>query len=970
MIRTIVRTLGLATLGLAGAVPASAQFSDWDFQCIDPGTTTPYSNPFVVTSLLNDLMGVSMGVAGTVTYGDAGTPDPPGNDDIPCFTTTQTINVIGRFGFFIGPEGSIQDEFPSDTSASNFTDDFMSLTFGAPFSPGGSSSYVATSKNGTRTRFGTGGINLLFTGESNRYFRCQSAQNGIGIDLVVSVIGDAVQMSWLLTNQDAAAANIGLWFGAGLAMISNGSDVTGSSLSHYIPNTPTNFGLGAFGTKLGYVVNSSGGRPPLTEKRFRRAFNPTGFPQTVDYLFGQTSAYGMRLENGPTPSTTDNSGQSDATEANEFVQGQQFFLLGNIVNDNTFPDVIFPPIDPNDPDLTSDVGMLDNTGFIQKFPEQAVAAGGSRRITHYIRSPWGNANYTAPYAVVVDAPRLVAEDMDGGPGSANGLRPNPLPVRVYLDNVGGYATINQEIPLSSVRVTLSLSQGLSLAPGEVAIKTINSVPARQIRFVDFLIMADGIAVGDLPYSIKVEPVPGPTKILNGTIRVASTPRLVIKSDANLITAPWTFGDTAWETILAPLVSPADFQAFNWDPQQQGYVISTSVERGKAAWIISNSDEGSIPLGGNPQRPADTAVGGHSIQLKSGWNLIGNPYNYAIKVGEIVGVSAATPQQAFTWQQLVNQGVVSGALVYYDNETQDYVYTQGLDAPMFPNRGYWVFVATAQDVTLSYPAVYAEFLPGSSRRQEEGRWVQSDKQWRLNLTARTNKSLDAQNFVGAARNAAEAKKLKFVEAPMTPIHNVGLAIQETVNGETRNYAQSLSEKSGRKEWKAIVTSTEAGTVSLSWPNVTTVPKNVRFRITDLSTGTSRDLRQISGYSFEATANSTREFKIEAIPGGVSQVVIGSINIGRANSRDVMSPFTINYTLSNDATTTVRILSGSGKEVFMIARGRADKAGENTAVWALRDNANRAVAPGSYRVEILAETPTGERVRRVAAINVIR
>lgn len=970
MIRTIVRTLGLTAIGFAGATSALAQ-ADWDFQCIDPGTTNPYSNPFVVTTLLNDLMGVSMGVNGTVTYGDAGTPDPPGDDNIPCFTTQQTINVVGRFAYFIGARGSIQDQFPSDPSAQSFTDDFMALTFGAPTSPGGSSSYVATSKNGTRTRFGTGGINLLFTGESNRYFRCQSTQDGIGIDLVVSVVGDAVQMSWLLTNQDAAAANIGLWFGAGLAMITNGADVTGSSLSHFSPSAPTNTGLGFFGTKLGYVVNSSGGRPPLTEKRFRRAINPNGFPQTVDYLFGQTSAYGMRLENGPTPSTTDQlTGQSDATEADEFVLGQQFFLLGNIVGDNTFPDVIFPPIDPNDPDLTSDVGMLDNTGFIQKFPEQSVAAGSSRRITHYIRSPWGNSNYSAPYAAVVDAPRLVAEDLAGGPGSQNNLRPNPLPIRVYIDNVGGYATINQEIPLSSVRVTLSLSDGLELAPGESAVKTISSVPARQVRFVDFLVVADGIAVGDLPYSVKIEPVPGPTKVLNGSIRVASTPRIVIAADANLITAPWTFGDTAWETVLNPLVSPADFQAFSWDPEQQGYIVSTSVERGKGTWIIANSAQGSLVLGGNPQRPADTAIGGHTIQLKSGWNLIGNPYNYAIRVGEIVGVSAATPQQSFTWQQLVNQGVVSGALVYYDNDTQDYVFTQGLDAPMHPNRGYWVFVGTAQDLTLSYPAVFAEFLPGSGRRQEEGRWVQSDKQWRLNLVARSNKSLDAQNFVGAARNAAEANRLRLVEPPMTPVHNVGLSIQESVNGQTRSLAQSLSEKSGRKEWKVVVTATEPGTVSLSWPNVSTVPKNVRFRLTDLATGASRDLRQVSGYSFEAAENSTREFKIEAIPGGVSQVVIGSVVVGRADTRNPMSPFSINYTLSADATTTVRILSGSGKEVFTIARGRADKAGENTAVWALRDNANRAVAPGTYRVEILAETPTGERVRRIVPINVIR
>jgi hypothetical protein len=261
------------------------------------------------------------------------------------------------------------------------------------------------------------------------------------------------------------------------------------------------------------------------------------------------------------------------------------------------------------------------------------------------------------------------------------------------------------------------------------------------------------------------------------------------------------------------------------------------------------------------------------------------------------------------------------------------------------------------------------LPESARRTDL-RWVQTDKQWRLQLSARTNESLDAQNFVGQAKNAAEATRQRMMEPPITPVHEVQLAIKETVNGRPMRLAQSLTERTGRKEWTLEATTTKAGTVHLTWPNISTVSKKVRFRLTDLATGATRDLRQVSGYTFEASGPSTREFKIEAVPGGISAVVIGNVSVDRANGRSISEPFTINYTLSNSATTTIRILSGSGKEVFAIARGRADNAGLNTATWALRDNANRLVAPGTYRVEILAETPTGERVRRVIPINVIR
>ncbi|MBS1709300.1 MAG: hypothetical protein JSS65_11360, partial [Armatimonadetes bacterium] len=60
----------------------------------------------------------------------------------------------------------------------------------------------------------------------------------------------------------------------------------------------------------------------------------------------------------------------------------------------------------------------------------------------------------------------------------------------------------------------------------------------------------------------------------------------------------------------------------------------------------------------------------------------------------------------------------------------------------------------------------------------------------------------------------------------------------------------------------------------------------------------------------------------------------------------------------------------KEVYTVSRGRADGTGQNAVTWMLRDSANRAVAPGTYKVEILAETPSGERVRKIVPVNVIR
>ncbi len=99
------------------------------------------------------------------------------------------------------------------------------------------------------------------------------------------------------------------------------------------------------------------------------------------------------------------------------------------------------------------------------------------------------------------------------------------------------------------------------------------------------------------------------------------------------------------------------------------------------------------------------------------------------------------------------------------------------------------------------------------------------------------------------------------------------------------------------------------------------------------------------------------------------MIGNVVVART-SRDNNAPISVNYSLSADALVTVRILSGTGKEIYSVTHGRADNAGDNSVTWTLRDSANRAVAPGTYKIEILAETPDGERVRKIVPVNVIR
>ena len=923
----------------AFAAGASADYTDI---CVGP-TTGRLSADYNCYSLVSPIFACSMGISGTFAYN--GVADMPSG----CFGAAITGNVRGRIGFGAGVTGTIHSD----------VDNLMGFTWGMRVDPTsdvsgvmGTSAYAIVTEDTTTTLFGANGFSTAFKGLSDSYFFARTQNGNVQIDCRIDLVADSARVNWVLTNRDAAASHqIGLGFGSTVSLFSETAFATrGAGPGLLAPP----------GVSQGTYVTVPGIKPPRTEHRFSRSLDPSNYPGSVNFSFNQPNGVGIQVMNSQDPATTDlNDPSQSQTPTDGFVIGNANFLLGwaSGADSNAFPNFIF-----NEP--ISDVGFEGNDAYIQTWNPQLVAAGGKRTINAFYRSTWGDASYGRPYSVVVDTPKVLNLQA----GDANQFAQNPFPVRVWVDNNRGFATIDQELPLQDVRVELLLPDGLTAIGG--SIKTINNIQPRKQGFVDFTVQADSFAAGEMTYQVRITPTPGPQKTLTGTIQVVSQPKLILRNDANLITSPWTFESPTWETILG-LVPDADYQAFVWDPVQKGYLVSTGPERGHGTWVVSKIGTTNRTLGGNPTAPDDfhlTDDGPPLISLKPGWNLIGNPYHVSFQLGEIVGASNTNPNQSYTYTQLVQQGLISGSLAYWDTGTQNYGFIQKTVDRVEPQRGYWIFVFASQDVVIRFPPVFQ--LNVRSQKDTSTPWQQTDKQWRLQLAARSSNSADSQNYLGVASSAANAKSLRVYEPPMAPVKDaLSLSVDQLVDGNSTRLAQALSGVSGRQEFKVKVDSRQAGPVTVTWPNLSTIPKNVRVKLVDVATGETRDLRKVSGYTFEAEANLTREFKIQIEAGNVSKAIIGNVVV-TSTSKGPSQSVRLNYTLGSDATTTVRILGPSGREVMVIGSGRADKAGQNEVVWNLKDQANRSVAPGTYRAEIVAEGADGERVRKITPIIVIR
>jgi hypothetical protein len=945
---SIAKICGIFGIVLGGAGVAAAQGGwAWDWICIHPENQTPYSDDFGINTIANDLFLATVGGSGTVTYGGQGGP---------CFSPAFTAEVRGRVGFSYGFVGSSHSDI----------DDNMRLTMGMPISPAATWSYAnlvrqAPGAQPTRSLFGANPFILFFSGASDRYIYAETVNDGVNMRLIVDVVGDAARLEWRLQNQTPDPLGLGLWFGQWVVFLDNFGEIH----------------------EAGFVW-TPGRRPLRINERFIRNLDIANFPDVVNFGINREHAFGLQVLNGTPREEFNRAYGADITPVDEFVIGDQFFLLGSArSNASNFPDFIF------ERDGQGDLEFQDGDGFtgggpgffgrepayIQKWQPSTVGAGGERRIVGWYRSTYATSDYGAPYAVVLDPPNVIAPD----PADPHQFENSPFHIRVYVDNIRGFTAADREIPLNDVRITLLLPQGLHVAgnPAQRQItRTIARVEPKEVRFIDFQVEAEEFAFGELTYQVRVSPSPGPEKLIPGTIMIGTTPRLLVREGANLVAAPWFFADRTWETVLQNLgVINVDYQVFTWDPQQNGYIIQTHPQRGHGSWIVSDVDAGFVPLASepgdpnsSPQIPPDIDTGAPLIQIRHGWNLIGNPYPYSIPLGQIVGVSGANPTQAFTFTQLVQQGVISSSLATWDATTQSYRFIDGAQARLMPNQGYWIFVFTLEPFTLSFPPVFEAFVPF---RSVEPTWTQTDRQWRLQLVARGNRTMDDANFIGQASSAANEVQTRVYEPPMAPVRGaVSLYVDTTVDGKPTRLAKALTAKTGRQEWTVMVETRDAGQVTLNWPNMGSVPKNVQFRLLDVATGETRNMRRVSGYSFEADERSTREFRIQVEPGVASRPVIGNVIVSGDGRSAGNGSMTINYTLAGEALTTVRILNNRGQEIYTATRGRSEGTGQHSVVWHLRDSANRAVAPGSYRVEIIAESEGGERVRHIVPITVVR
>ena len=989
-------------LAVGGAVTAVGQ-AGWDFDshCIDPNNTAPYSANFTSYEMSTPWFAGGVGVIGTCTYKYCN------------FSPSSTaINVQGRMMFSAGIVGSIQDNLRiaavTDPTSGELNGDplvvpddsmrytWASNTFTDPLAPAigltsGAGWSFALIKSGTSSAvFGNSGFSEFFEGSSNRYMYVEETVNSVQVILTMDILGDTARTYWEMTNETNAPVNIGLQFGHYAALVGGALLNASTGYQNLLPQGVGDYGfnnenietiLETFTEEqdIGYLnskglfqpyITVPGIKPIETEMRFPETGSTTpGVPAYADFGGGLVNfnnsgnlvqlrppgqGYGgFQMVNASIPDVQDQNGQSDQTPVDEFEVGDMENLINGLSGSNNTPTI-------NEPLILEDAplggGMPTDVAVAQIWKPVSVPAFGTRDIISYYRNIWGDSSYSDGYTAVVDTPKTLST-------SANNparLDPNPFTIQVDVDNTGGYGQTYKQITMTNVQVTLQLPQGLS-AVGNPAQNTlvnyINAIGSTDTGSTQFQVQADPTVSGLLPYTVTIQPNPGATKTISGIINVAATPVLLLRQGANLVTCPWNLTDTTWESVLSPLQAELDYTAFSWDPTQQAYIISTTPERGEGTWIVSNSDHGVIALGGSPTTPTDEfppSTGAPNITLSPGWNLIGDPYNYSFPIGQLVG--AVNNGSAETYDQMVSSGVWDGSFAYYVQDNQAYNFLDADTDRMLPNYGYWVHVN--EPVTISFPPIFDLFVRTADQTPAFSNYV---NHWRLQLAAQGVTMRDASAYVGDTTVLNQATRMIMRKPPMSPEKNAVWTYLSASGAPGQvQYAQQMHGGIGRQTYVYSVYTKTAQGVTISWPNLATLPSNLDVEVKDLTTGTVTNARKALGYAFKSKALGTRSFQVQITPLGTVKETIGSVTETIRNTGSTKQ-MTIKYDVSSGGMASMYVYKGT-KLIDTIVQNKLTTAGTNTVIWPLTLSNGEVISSGNYTLSIKALGEGGDSAIR--------
>lgn len=378
----------------------------------------------------------------------------------------------------------------------------------------------------------------------------------------------------------------------------------------------------------------------------------------------------------------------------------------------------------------------------------------------------------------------------------------------------------------------------------------------------------------------------------------------------MISIPGQLNDRSLQGIFGDELGeydPTKWRIFTWDPGANDYAERPNqLQVGAGYWLITDVSH-SINGGSG----ASVDLTGYTLELSSGWNMVGNPYHFAVNLNDI-GI----------------QGDVENKLYQYNGSG----YYQSAD--MNPGVGYWVWSGSGGSLVFD-PQQY--LLGGSSARTTE-----TDPQgWKAGLISRIGNAEDCMNRFGVHPEASSEKDhLDYHEPPVIGDY-VSLAFdnRDWVEESGLYHEDIRPENQEITSWSVSVKTNVPGIVTLEGIDLTNIPSEFDVMLVDVNYQTTTNLRETPAYRFTAHGNDTDHPFVLLVgqPDAVNQEMktMGCIPDQFGLAQNTPNPFnpvtSIKLMLPEEAVVSLTVYNLLGEEVSQIVLNQSMDSGTHRMIW---------------------------------------
>ena len=364
------------------------------------------------------------------------------------------------------------------------------------------------------------------------------------------------------------------------------------------------------------------------------------------------------------------------------------------------------------------------------------------------------------------------------------------------------------------------------------------------------------------------------------------------------------------------VDPGSLLISRWDPTTEDYhrYWETPTDPylqqalGRAFWL-STEQAIMLNLAGQP-----APTGDFSVPYSIGWNMIGNPFTADC---DITAATVTTLGEVSRWARRPPTGGLTtcGATTHSCAATS-------WSVPRSPSARRSSAAARASSSTPSWPDRSSSPAPrgrGGRREVPAVPWTGRSRLWPNARQARTLTTSSACRLQPGKLNAIASPPSTGVDLYFNGPEGVHSAASFGGPGEAP-VARAFT-----------VATSQAGPVTLTWPDLTAMPRDLRPVLVDAVTGKRVYMRTSPAYTFDFTGGA-RAFRLELAADAGALVVQGCRPGPQAPARKVT------FTLNRDASVAAEVLDLAGRVVRTLTAGKAAARGElTTLTWDGRSSA---------------------------------